>query len=477
VNFDIVIAGAGPAGISCAQTIKLANPEADVLLLEAGRSYEHRPCPVDKGFQCTGCAGICNVISGFGGCMHYGDGVKLSLLPSGRRLIDLFGETRAHELCDLAFNFLVQDLSSRPVLQGKGLSHEAVDAFSLRGLAIREYPVAVLAESDLSALIRGAHRRTTEHITLWEGAELSGADRTTEGFALQVRREHQITSITTRRLVLATGRRGVTSTKRLLAGLGVETETPDMSLGVRFEARANLLAAIGDEHPDLKISQLDGRKNKTKTFCFCGGPNGGRIKMTNYQDSFGPEIITLDGHETTERVPGGRPLAANFGLLVQLNRGRSGASVQGILDDYRKLSGGRPAVQTLGSFLRRLSDDATWPEICSRLSFEPSVVDLVPARVDLLFREDEHADLIAGFSRVMDAILAHGRFERTHDELENEIVVIGPEIEFLWDRVAVDANCQVSGLPLHVLGDAAGIAQGVVQAAMMGIAAGESIAR
>lgn len=477
MHFDVVIAGAGPAGISCAQTIKHTNPEASVLLLEAGRSYRHRPCPVDKGFKCTGCSGICNVISGFGGCMHYGDGVKLSLLPSGRRLIDLFGEIRARELCDRAFNFLVQDLSSRPRLQGQGLSREAVDAFSLRGLAIREYPVAVLAESDLSALIRGAHRRTTEYVALWEGAELSDADLLAEGFALKVRRDDRPVSVTAHRLVLATGRRGVTTTKRLLAGLGIETQPGDMSLGVRFEARADFLAAIGDEHPDLKISQLDGRKNKTKTFCFCGGPNGGRIKLTNYQDSFGTEIITLDGHETTERVPNDRPLAANFGLLVQLSREWPDAPLEGILDDYRKLSGGRPAVQTLGSFSRRVADVGTWSEIRSRLAFEPSIVDLVPARVDLLFRDDEHTDLLAGFGRVMDAILAHGRFRRTHTDLENEILVIGPEVEFLWDRVDVDANCQIPGLPLHVLGDAAGIAQGVVQAAMMGIAAGQSIAQ
>lgn len=106
---NVVIAGAGPAGLACARAIVSERPDLDVLLLEAGRPYQRRPRPVDRGFKCTGCGGVCNVISGFGGSMHYGDGAKLSQPPSGRRLVDHFGTARAEELCAIAF-----DLAHRP---------------------------------------------------------------------------------------------------------------------------------------------------------------------------------------------------------------------------------------------------------------------------------------------------------------------------------------------------------------------------
>ena len=92
---------------------------------------------------------------------------------------------------------------------------------------------------------------------------------------------------------------------------------PDFSCGVRFEMRSDYLRATGLSHPDFKVTQRDGMPNKVKTFCFCGGTNGGRVKFTHYQDAFGEPIITLDGHETLERESTGRPLAGNFGLLCQ----------------------------------------------------------------------------------------------------------------------------------------------------------------
>ncbi|MDH6575118.1 hypothetical protein [Kitasatospora sp. MAP5-34] len=149
----VVITGAGPAGLACARAIASTNPGMDILLLEAGRPYRHRPCPVDRGFKCTGCGGVCNVVSGFGGSMHYGDGAKLSLLPSGRRLVPHLGVDRARELCDTAFAWLIESLPTKPPLLGERLTDRAIDAFSSHHLRIREYPVAVLGESDLRTLI------------------------------------------------------------------------------------------------------------------------------------------------------------------------------------------------------------------------------------------------------------------------------------------------------------------------------------
>ncbi|WP_280716779.1 hypothetical protein [Kitasatospora sp. MAP5-34] len=277
-------------------------------------------------------------------------------------------------------------------------------------------------------------------------------------------------------LVLATGRRGVTSTTALLQGLGVPTELPDISVGVRLEMAVELLEAIGEEHPDLKVSQLD-HAQKIKSFCFCGGPNGGRIKLTNYQDAFGDPVITLDGHETTERVRGIRALASNFGLLCQVQgRGNALEARDSFIATYRELAGGRPFTQSLRAFMDRTSDGAGWPQLEARMPFQPSVLDLTVGRVDKLFTDAEHAGLAAGFRRFMGSILTHTGRALTVEDILDDVLVVGPEMEFLWNRPAIDADCKVPGLPVYVVGDSAGIAQGIVQAAMMGIAAGRAIA-
>ncbi|MFG3701599.1 NAD(P)-binding protein [Micromonospora sp. NPDC047620] len=474
---DVVVVGAGPGGLACAHTVVRQSPGRRVLLLEAGRGLRNRPCPVDRGLRCTGCAGICNVISGFGGCVHYGDGVKLSLLPSGRRLIDHFGEPRAGELCERAFQFLTAPMPQRPVLHGTRLGAPVIEAFAGNGLAIREYPVAVLGETQVRTMLTALHGYRDDALTVWEKSELVAAALTGDRLTVTVATHGGLVTVETARLVLATGRRGVTSTHNLLTAFGVQTIAPDMSLGVRLETRAEVLAAIGVEHPDLKITQLERVERKTKTFCFCGGPNGGRIKFTNYQRSFGREVITLDGHETTERSPGTRPLAANFGLLCQLARPGTSTAVRAeILSDYWRLSAGRPVAQSLRAFMARTDEPRSWPELAAAVTFEPSVKDLTTGRLDSLFTGAEHASLIESFRRVMGSILDHAGTGLTVDDLTDDVLVIGPEVEFLWDRVPVDQDCRVPGLPIYVVGDAAGIAQGIVQAAMMGVAAGEAIA-
>ena len=44
-NYDLIIIGAGPAGIFTALEYKKIAPEKSVLLLEKGRSIEKRICP------------------------------------------------------------------------------------------------------------------------------------------------------------------------------------------------------------------------------------------------------------------------------------------------------------------------------------------------------------------------------------------------------------------------------------------------
>ncbi|MCC9310060.1 DNA polymerase subunit beta [Kitasatospora sp. RB6PN24] len=479
-DWDVVIAGAGPAGLACARAVTEADSALRVLLLEAGRPYKHRPCPVDRARACTGCAGICNVVSGFGGSMHWGDGAKLSLLPSGRRLIDHLGAVAAQELCATGYSWLTEALAQTPELQGVGLTDRAVEAFDAQHLAIREYPVAVLGESDLAQVIEAFHHHLAGRVEVRHTSEVTGAEPDgAGGLRLTVRGHREVQHLTCRHLVLATGRRGVTSTTALLHALGVVTEQPDISVGVRLEMAAPLLAAIGEEHPDLKITQLDGAR-KVKTFCFCGGPNGGRIKFTNYEGAFpGGEVITLDGHETTERpAPAdGRALAANFGLLCQVaGRGDAHQARDSFLASYRELAGGRPFTQSLGAFLARRPDTADWPELAAAMPFQPSVADLTCGRVDALFTDHEHASLTAGLGRVMAAILDHAGHPADSSTLEDQVLVVGPELEFLWERPPIDPAGRVPGLPVYVIGDSAGIAQGIVQAAMTGIAAGRDIA-
>ncbi|WP_129286751.1 FAD-dependent oxidoreductase [Streptomyces sp. GZWMJZ-114] len=479
--FDAVIIGAGPAGIAAALAIQERDGNARVALLDVGHSHHRRPCPVDNGRSCRGCGGICNVISGFGGCMHYGDGVKLSLFPSGRRLSDLFGEERSQKLSDRAFEALTSYLDNPPELRGYEIPAHMEVSFENRGLKIRPYPVATVGESSLEKVIDGFHADLSQVMDVLLNHDLVGVSKIDEEtYRLHIKgRRGEISEIQTHALVVATGRRGLTSTQDILRSLNVKMDEPAPSIGVRFEMRSSLLEEVGLGHPDLKVSQRD-QARKTKSFCFCGGSNGGRIKYTNYQTTFGVPLITLDGHETLDRIPvGERELAGNFGLMCQLQA--DGEAHEAKFQDrmfgkYREIADGRPIVQRLRTFTDRVDEPLDWSELSDSLPFVPSVADVKTGPVHELLNEAQHDAIVHGFRELIEPILEVAGEEADPDRLLDEVIVWGLEVEFLWNKVALSENAETSASNVFVVGDAAGYAQGIIQGMMMGYAAGDCVA-
>lgn len=482
---DVLVVGAGPAGIALGLNVSMLKPSARVMVVETGRKLDRRPCPVDKGRACRGCGGICNVISGVGGSIHYGDGLKLSLLPSGRRLVDLFGAD-ADDLCLRAYRLFDSHRETAGTTdQPNKDAEDAKRVFDKYGVSPRDYPVEVIGESRLKNILQDLNQQLSEKTTLMAGCEVVDVHRRDSGFELRLVAgrpgRRKIVDVHTAFVIFATGRSGLTSTQRMMEKLGVDMLHPNYSKGIRLEMPQPYLQAVGTYYPDFKFSNRTAL-HKIKTFCFCGGPNGGRIKFTNYQRQFDHELITLDGHETLERTEDGGPLAANFGLLCQQKKTEQPvASSRGFFDDvlapYLKLSGCRPVVQTMKDFRARRPSAGDWSQLSAQLPFQPSVADLIVAPVHELFSFEEHKSLVSTFDQLIFPITETAGLGLSKEALDRSVLVIALELEFMWSTIQVDANCETTCPGVFVAGDAAGLAQGVIQAAMMGIRVGDELSR
>ena len=95
---DVVIVGAGPAGIFTAIELIRHGSKKKITIVEKGSPIEKRRCPKKETQRCVDCKPYCHITTGFSGAGAFSDG-KLSLSPEvGGDLPSLIGEDLAVEL-------------------------------------------------------------------------------------------------------------------------------------------------------------------------------------------------------------------------------------------------------------------------------------------------------------------------------------------------------------------------------------------
>ena len=95
--YDVVIVGAGPAGIFTALELKEKAPSRTILLVDEGPGIDRRACPSRQTGRCVHCK-PCNIMSGWAGAGAFSDG-KLSLSEEvGGNITEYMSREEAREL-------------------------------------------------------------------------------------------------------------------------------------------------------------------------------------------------------------------------------------------------------------------------------------------------------------------------------------------------------------------------------------------
>ena len=124
--YDLIIVGAGPAGIFTALELVKKGSDKKILIIEKGRAVEKRVCPKSKTKQCVNCKPYCNITTGFSGAGAFSDG-KLSLSPEvGGDLPELIGTDMAEQLINYA-DSLYLEFGADSKVEGVGNSEKVKD--------------------------------------------------------------------------------------------------------------------------------------------------------------------------------------------------------------------------------------------------------------------------------------------------------------------------------------------------------------
>ena len=116
--YDVVIIGAGSAGLFAAYELITKNKKLRIAILERGSCVKKRVCPMNKNkVPCQNC-NPCAILSGYGGAGTFSDG-KLNFIPKlGKSdLMKYMSESEAYKFIDDAeeiFNKFNMDASVYP---------------------------------------------------------------------------------------------------------------------------------------------------------------------------------------------------------------------------------------------------------------------------------------------------------------------------------------------------------------------------
>jgi len=452
-KYDIIIVGAGISGIVCAIVLEKYGYHGKVCIIEKGRIYKERICCYDVGGKCAKCLN-CNTISGFGGSVHYGDSVKLSGSPCGKRLVELLGEKLVeYEGIALDVMSISNDIFRLP-------NKEDTD------LDIKSYPIAHLSSDEAKSLIERLYERiaNSKSIDLRLNNEVVEIKEDNGIYDVVVKANEGESVFTAMGIVFALGRAGFMLQYDVIRQFNILHKSVDLSLGYRFLCPNNLLVNAAKVHADYKISRVY-NGYKYKTFCFSAGEYGGRIKLARY-DNF----VLLDGHAITESFC--KAQYSNFAILTKLDRVRDKKSYEWIDRSVFNNDKGeyRLILQRYRDFKGRTKSEFTSKSIAGI-----NVDEFWHKDLSQMLTDGQHE----GFCVVFELLLKE--FVRLSDDMNSlgdvysDIYMVGPEIEGLWKTVDINSEMKVDGQNMYFIGDNAGVSQGVLQSAISAVAASLSI--
>lgn len=452
-SYDVVIVGAGPAGIFAALELTRNGYAGRVLILEKGHGIERRRCPArERG--CVDCR-VCDIMTGWGGAGAFSDG-KLTLTTEvGGWLADYVGVADLERLLDHADATWVEFGATTEVTAPDSdtverLQREATLAdmqlipMRVRHIGTDRAP-AVLSAMRVELEARGVDVRTDTAV-----ARILTSDDRAVGIELA-----DGTRIDAGAIIAAPGREGADWLAAESRRLGIGLTNNAVDIGVRVEVPAPVMERLTDPLYEAKLvyhSKQFGDRIRT----FCMNPYG-EVSTESYGG-----IITVNGHSSSDS----RTANTNFAVLVSqtftepfddpIAYGEEIAHLANLLSDG-------VIVQRLGDLKR---GRRSTPARMEQSIVKPTMRGAVPGDLAFVLPYRHLADILE-FLEAMDALVPGVAGPGT--------LLYGVEVKFYSSRVAVGPDLQTKIAGLYAVGDGAGITRGLLQSSASGVVAARSV--
>ena len=462
---DVIIVGAGPAGIFTALEMLRRGSRKQIVMIEKGASIEKRACPKAKTGRCMNCKPYCHITTGFSGAGAFSDG-KLSLSADvGGMLPELIGREYAQEMIRYTDRIYL-DFGADQHVEGAEETEE-IREIRLRairaGLKLVDCPIRHLGTEK-------AHRLygDIEQYLLAHGVEIrfgvSCSNLILEGgrclgVCLENAKGENLGELRAETVVVATGRRGADWLEQLCIEHGIAHQPGTVDIGVRVETRNEVMEVVNRA---LYESKLVGYpppfRDKVRTFC--QNP-GGFVAQENYDNN----LAVVNGHsyKNLKSANTNVSILCSHNFTFPFNQPIAYAQKVGELTNM--LADGRILVQRFGDIL---SGKRTWEKELSRSNLQPTLPDAVAGDITAAMPYRAMTNIIA-FMQAMDQVVPGFAADET--------LLYSPELKFYSNRVKMDERLTTNIEGLFCLGDSSGWTRGLMMASVMGVIMGQRLAR
>ena len=453
-DYDIIVVGAGPAGIFAC--LELCHAGLNVLLLDKGREINARLCPIQRGgARCVLCS-PCHLVSGFGGAGAFSDG-KLTLSTKvGGRLPELVGLAQTEELVDYVDSIYLKFGAPHKVY---GTGEEIIPLerqATLAGLKLIPVRLRHLGTEKCYQVLEAMHNFLSSKIEIRLGTaakniivdedKVQGIE-TSDGERLRCRY-----------LILAPGREGSEWLVNEVKRLKVTLNSNPIDVGVRVEVPMVIMEKLTSVLYEAKLEfYSQSFDDRVRTFCMCPG---GEVIMESTGGS--DPVVTVNGVGYAKA----KTKNTNFAILVgttftepfhePIAYGKYLARLANILS-------GSVLVQRLGDLMdgRR----STLSRIQHSL-IEPSLKTATPG--DLSFALPyRYLKSIVEMLQAMDKLVPGVASPHT--------LLYGIEVKFYSSQLELTSCLESKISNMFACGDGAGISRGLVQASVSGVVAAREI--
>ncbi|MCW3997120.1 MAG: NAD(P)/FAD-dependent oxidoreductase [Candidatus Bathyarchaeota archaeon] len=446
MKYDVIIVGAGPAGIFSALELTEKN-SLNVLILDRGLDIDDRKCPSSRGFECVHCE-PCSVLSGWGGAGAYSDGKLTHSTEVGGWLNRYLSQKELMKLVKYVDRIYLKYGASEQIY---GEDIEKVDEIerkaSLAGLKLIRQEVRHMGTDKCIETLRRMRQELNDKITFFPKTDVEGL----------IVEDHKIKGVKTadgekylaKYVIIAPGRSGAEWLQTEAQFLGLKTVNNPVDVGVRVEVLASVMEKLTKALYEPKLiyfSKLFDDQVRT----FCVSPYG-EVTTESYNG-----VLTVNGQSYAER----KTENTNFALLVSTSftepfkepiaYGKYVARLSNLL------SGG-VMVQRLGDLV---SGRRSTPERLARSVVTPTLKNATPGDLSFVLPYRYLSD-IREMLQALDIIVpgVHSR----------DTLLYGIEVKFYSSHLQLNNELETKIQNMFTIGDGAGVTRGLIQASASGV--------